>query len=1004
MMDETVECQFRAPPAAFRGTPFWSWNDDLDEARLRRQIGWLEEMGFGGFHMHVRTGLRMEYLGTEFMQRVRACVKDAAHRGLTAWLYDEDRWPSGYGGGLVTSDPQYRQRYLLFTPRPYGAIPPELPAVTEFPAERNERGYLLARYEIRLTNGCLGYCRRLAPDEVAAPEANIWYAYLETAWPCMGYNNQTLVDMFNPAATRQFLAVTHERYYAVVGEYFGTVIPAMFTDEPHPLAKRGLSCAAAREDIQLPFTNDFVAGYQAAYGEDLLDRLPEVIWDLPAGRASLTRWRYHDQVAERMVTDFLEPIQDWCASHGIVSTGHLVEEGTLETQTVHDGEVMRGYRAMPLPGMDLLCDSLELNTAKQVQSAARQYGRPGVLSELYGLTGWDCSFAAFKRQGDWQAALGVTQRVPHLAWVSMAGEAKRDCPGPISYQQPWWREWRLLEDHFARLNVVLTRGRPVVHLAVIHPIESFWLCFGPQTETAARRGRCEEQFAALTQWLLGGLKDFDFVAESLLPSQSGDGPGFRVGEMTYDAVIVPPLRTIRQTTLERLEAFAAAGGAVIFAGDIPELVDVMPSERVLRLAECCQRVPFSQDAVLAVVSPWRELTVMTSDGQSVSSLLYQLRQEGEVRHLFICNTSQQDDAEALVVSVCGAWDATWLDTLTGDTQALSVRVEKGQTLFDFTIPAQGHVLVSLVPRKAAFTVPVGNEGVGWLTLGPLPDPVGIRLAEPNVLLLDRARWRWNDEPWHPCQAMRGIEDELRRRHGLQVRRSYCAQPWCDTEPELALGLLTLEFDVTNDVLLAGCQLALEQPEVWSVSMDGVPTDGSDSGWWVDESIRRLSVPSLSPGIHTLRLTTSFTRRTELEWMYLLGDFGVVLEGLSARLTARVQTLRWGDWTRQGLPFYTGNVTYCCKLEAGTGGKLVLCAPPAPAPLLAVALDGVAVGRIAFAPYRLELGVVPAGTHELAVTAFGHRHNAFDRIHGKDGLTYHLKPMGPLVAPVVECEV
>jgi hypothetical protein len=187
-----------------------------------------------------------------------------------------------------------------------------------------------------------------------------------------------------------------------------------------------------------------------------------------------------------------------------------------------------------------------------------------------------------------------------------------------------------------------------------------------------------------------------------------------------------------------------------------------------------------------------------------------------------------------------------------------------------------------------------------------------------------------------------------------------------------------------------------------VLLDGAPIAGTDSGWWVDESIRRLPLAPLLPGVRHLRLTTAFTRRTELEWLYLLGDFGVALDGLAARLTEPVRTLRWGDWTKQGLPFYTGNVTYRCTLE-GKGGKLALRVPPAPSPLLAVALDSILVGQIAFAPYRLELGTVAPGAHELEIMAYGHRYNAFDRIYRQDGMAYDLKPMGPAAAPVVECE-
>lgn len=53
----------------------------------------------------------------------------------------------------------------------------------------------------------------------------------------------------------------------------------------------------------------------------------------------------------------------------------------------------------------MLYDSRELNTAKQAQSAVHQYGREGMLSELYGVTGWEFDFRGHKLAGDWQAAL-----------------------------------------------------------------------------------------------------------------------------------------------------------------------------------------------------------------------------------------------------------------------------------------------------------------------------------------------------------------------------------------------------------------------------------------------------------------------------------------------------------------------------------------------------------------------------------------------------------------------
>ncbi len=102
-----------------------------------------------------------------------------------------------------------------------------------------------------------------------------------------------------------------------------------------------------------------------------------------------------------------------------------------------------------------------------------------MLSELYGVTNWDFDWRGHKLQGDWQAALGVTVRVHHLAWVSMNGEAKRDYPASMNYQSPWYDRYSYVEDYFSRLNTALTRGKPLVSVGVVHPVESYWLHWGP---------------------------------------------------------------------------------------------------------------------------------------------------------------------------------------------------------------------------------------------------------------------------------------------------------------------------------------------------------------------------------------------------------------------------------------------------------------------------------------------------------------------------------------------
>ena len=155
--------QFRHPGSEYRGAPFWAWNCRLEKEELLRQLEVLKEMGLGGAHMHVRTGMATPYLSDEHMALIKACVEKCRHENMLAWLYDEDRWPSGAAGGLLTKDPQYRARHLLLTTKPYGEGKAEARLDSSARTARSENGTLLACYDVQLDeNGCLTGATRIA--------------------------------------------------------------------------------------------------------------------------------------------------------------------------------------------------------------------------------------------------------------------------------------------------------------------------------------------------------------------------------------------------------------------------------------------------------------------------------------------------------------------------------------------------------------------------------------------------------------------------------------------------------------------------------------------------------------------------------------------------------------------------------------------------------------------------------------------------------------------------
>jgi len=970
---------FKNPPASYRGVPFWSWNNKLDVEQLTRQIGYFQKMGFGGVMVHTRTGLDTKYLGEEFMDCVGASVKRAKELGMTTWLYDEDRWPSGYAGGEVTRHPEFRARYLLLTRTPYCGkkMPPR--NTSQSVATRQENGQLMARYEIVLEKGFLRSYRRLAEGETVSAEGFEWFVYLEVAPPIPWFNDQPYVDTLNKGAMEYFVGTSYSAYEKRFGGEFGKAIPAIFTDEPQHVMKSRLNSPDDLTDQILPFTGDFPETYFSVTGKDFWATVPEIFWERRDGVFSEARYLFHDHCTERFVSAFGDTLGNWCERHGIQVVGHLMEEQTLESQTRAVGEVMRFLRTFQIPGIDMLADRVEFGTAKQAVSVARQYGRHDVMSELYGVTGWDFDFVGHKRQGDWQAALGITVRVPHLAWVSMAGEAKRDYPASIFYQSPWYLDYKLVEDYFARVKVCLTQGQALVRVGVIHPVESLWVTYGNNTQTGEIRSELDANYENLSQWLIHGLVDFDFISESLLPSQSPSVEAFalRVGAMSYQAVIVPSLLTIRSTTLDALEKLIDAGGTVIFTGNIPRYVDARPSQRAVELANAALTVSFSPTSLLAALESFRELDVETLQGERCPQLISQIRDGGDRRFVFLANMNRTQGQSASRIRFRGEWTVTRMDALDGSSTRLSSVVQDGFTAINESILPHGSALYLLNKGWSEGGETVRDQS--FTEIARLEGPTTFQLEEPNVLLLDQAEWKVNEGEWQPKEEILRIENLVRSKLGLDPKTGDNEQPWSVPNDAQPFGFVFLRYEIQCGVAINSPQLALEHADVTEITLDGHPVPNRAVGWYVDEAIQKVALPTMSAGRHILMLRLPYHLRINLEAVYLLGDFGVALHGREACLVALPNTLDIGDICNQGFPFYGGNFLYEFTYEARGGESLVEFSLFKGA-LISVALDGGEFQPTAFAPFQASLGKLSPGPHFITVKVMGNRFNTFGTLH------------------------
>ena len=978
----TIEQMFAGPSSLYRGKPFWAWNGRLEESALRRQIRVFSQMGMGGFFMHSRVGLATAYLSDEWFEMIRACIDEAEKLGMEAWLYDEDRWPSGAAGGLVTRDEKYRLRRLRMT-----IYDPLETRLDEEP---------LAVFSAAVDGNRASDIRRLQGDfrseEIPAGHRILTFL-VQPDDPSPWYNNYTYLDTMNHQAMKRFLEVTHERYAEQVGQWFGGVVPGIFTDEPNHGDIPDVASLEGPGSVGITWTPSLPQTFQERYGYDILDRLPELFYQVDGAEVSQVCYHYHDCKTFLFVDAFSRQLGEWCEANNLMHTGHVLKESGLHSQTEAGGSAMRFYEHMHAPGIDILTEHwYELGTAKQCSSVARQTGRRWMLSELYGCTGWDFNFEAHKAVGDWQAALGVNLRCQHLSWFTMAGEAKRDYPASIHFQSPWWPHYRKVEDYFARVGVLMSRGEPVRKLLVVHPVEGVWT--RPVLGWWHDRGleELEEQFSELRQWLLETHLDFDYADEEMLSRigvvEAHQRRVLRVGQAHYEGVVVPPLITVRSSTLRLLDEFRQAGGQVIFCGQPPRFVDGKEaSEDALRVADSCVRIPYRRpDLVEAAGECARVINVADADGTEKGEVLYQLRREDERLYLFMCNTDRSSATGPLTVTVKGQGSVQLWDAETGRRFAVDARPENGAVTFETDMAASGSRLFVIDPGKESLPPLVKLTETRSQELPE--ERWSSQLAEPNVLVLDRPSYRIGRGKWEGPSDILRVDRAVRRELGLTPRGGAMVQPWAREKAEGPSTGLELRYEFDVDELPGGpLHLALEQPERLRVHLNGRPVrDQGECGWWVDPCIRLLPLDAalLRRGQNELTVSTHFDENSDLETIFVLGDFSAKAVGDRAAIAGPLRGVAFGDWTEQGLPFYGGSVVFrtSCRLPGLDGERIFVEVPEFAGGCVRVLVNGQEAGIIGWRPHEVDITPLAEGREEveLSVEVISHRRNCFGPLH------------------------
>lgn len=963
---------FKNPSKEYRPIPFWSWNDKLEIPELEEQIEKMSKVGLGGYFMHARSGIKTDYLGDEWFDCIRAGIKKGKQVGMDAWIYDEEGWPSGFAGGIVTAtSPEYHAKFMTLEEHTF--------------FEHIEWASMIAVYQLNED----GTYERVDKEGKKVVKKGKFLAVRK-------HINPHYIDVMNKDAIDVFLECTHDQYYEKFGEDFGRVMQGFFTDEPRFTCNRFGEIA----------WSDVLPGFfSKRFNYDILDVLPSLFCEI--GDFKKVRYDFWCMANELFVQHYMKTIYDWCEAHNCKSTGHIMLEESIFSQMTSSGGVMPFYEYLHMPGIDWLRRRIDSPVVgKQVGSVACQLGKKKVITESFGLCGWNTSFEEFKWITEWQYVNGVNTLCQHLQAYSIKGSRKRDYPPSVYTQQTWWDEYKSFNDYVGRLGVVLSEGNQVADVLLLHPMRSGYISFdGTRTDSIRM---LDDKFEEISELLSSLHISYHYGDETIIEKYGKiDGRQFVVGEMKYKTVILPCMYAIDRFTVALLNEFIQNGGTVISMGEFPSYTNGNASDLAL-LKSLTTTVNESDIRPLLIKQGLISLSISYND-QEVDNITYQLRETKYGRVLFLVNHSQEKTCHTLVTVYNQAATIKLLNAETGEIENISYTAGK-DTSFNLTFePMQSYLvlLTELEDKKVELpVVPVNNlkPDNNW----------NIEDMSLNALTLDTCTYRIdNGEVVGPVPVIKLMDILL----NLQ----------CQCKLELVFQF-NIGMDLANNKEFYA---VLEDPHLYNIVVNGKYIQYTDIGWWKDKAFKKVNIKQyIQQGHNEIKLETTFkqsqkvydvlygkkvyeteknklTYDMEIESIYLLGDFGVISNApykkieRSAMFTNGPFTIVdkpkhfvTNNFTKEGLLFFAGDIKLSQKLNIRkkANERIILNLGKQNSPMSKVYINGRFIKNILWAPYKVDItDYVEDEKNELIIHMYASNRNLLGPHHHINGECYNVGP-------------
>ncbi len=667
--DGGLEAKWENPPLEYRMNRNWH-NIPMDPVAMDSLIMETLENGWGGLAINVPYE---SYLTDEGMRATQLFCEKAKEKDLDLWLYDEQGYPSGNAGDrVIKKNPSWESMGIfmkdsLVAGKVHFLMPPG--EVVQMLAFRIYDGETNTAESVDLKEYVKGdWLDWNAPDgkwRLFAASKHVLYEGFQAFDKGGSKLGSRYPSLMIPEVTTAFLETTHERYVEYQGEDLGKYYTATFTDEPSSMALQFHRYKL--NHALVPWHNVLTETMVERYGYRPEERLVELYFDKgPAGQQ--VRYQYFHTVADLMATNYFGTIKDWCEDHNFYSGGHLLLEESMIAHVPLYGDVMKCFREMHAPGIDILScfpEQMPVHTPKLASSAAELMGHPYVMAE-------PCPVAD-RAMLDGKETPAAAVR-GHLNMLLQGGVTDFNCYLRLSNSDQ--EEKQAFNTYVGRINLMLQSGFTAADVGLVYPIESMWTRYMPRYHRVSgwqRVSGANEDLNRIDSCFIDASRTmFDYRweylyldGEALAGARVTDGM-LKTGPFNFKVLILPSVNTLPAESWYSLLDFAKSGGRLVFLEETPLNSDLHFPDTEIRdafsglIAEASGVVfleEWTAETLNEQLEKWLDKAIILGDESLDVGIAHKQVKGKDV--FFVLNDSGQEIHTSLTLSTYGKieeWD------------------------------------------------------------------------------------------------------------------------------------------------------------------------------------------------------------------------------------------------------------------------------------------------------------------------------------------------------------